>query len=222
MAVHSQSRSKGHMRQDTYQAIRFAWGWMSRAVSPFTICITFTDSGIRGSKKRTSPLTLQERTRVMLADGNLRDTTWSCWGRDLALKEGITGHGKFQCPLAHAGKAQTPPPCHPLVLAARVPIKLPVSGQTRLGLTKERCHAQSRVYQGLRGDYKRCQRLQREVEPTRAEDGRGSLVEAQPHGGQVTSPRLQPSVSMCTPTIMLGFMPQTRGKEHFSEEVVAL
>lgn len=45
-------------RQGTYQAIRFAWGWMSRAVSPFTICITFTDSGIRGSKKRTSPLTL--------------------------------------------------------------------------------------------------------------------------------------------------------------------
>lgn len=42
----------------TYQAMRLAWGWMSRAVSPFTICSTLTDSGIRGSKKRTSPFTL--------------------------------------------------------------------------------------------------------------------------------------------------------------------
>lgn len=48
----------------TYQANRLACGWMSRAVSPFTICRTFTDSGILGSKKRTSPLTLQ------------RDKTW--------------------------------------------------------------------------------------------------------------------------------------------------
>lgn len=58
----------------------------------------------------------------------------------------------------------------------------------------------------------------------RAEDGRGSLVDAQPmgEGGQVTLPRSQPSASMSTPRIMLCFMPQTRGKEHFSEEVVAL
>jgi len=31
---------------------------MSRAVSPLTICRTFMDSGIRGSKNRTSPFTL--------------------------------------------------------------------------------------------------------------------------------------------------------------------
>ena len=39
---------------------------MSSAVSPFTICMTFTDSGSRGSKKRTSPLTLWEWVVVML------------------------------------------------------------------------------------------------------------------------------------------------------------
>lgn len=48
-------------RVGTYHAIRLAWGWMSRAVSPFTIWMTFTDSGIRGSKKRTSPLTLPKK-----------------------------------------------------------------------------------------------------------------------------------------------------------------
>ena len=39
---------------------------MSSAVSPFTICMTFTDSGSRGSKKRASPLTLREWVVVML------------------------------------------------------------------------------------------------------------------------------------------------------------
>lgn len=48
-------------RVGTYHAIRLARGWMSRAVSPFTIWMTFTDSGIRGSKKRTSPLTLPKK-----------------------------------------------------------------------------------------------------------------------------------------------------------------
>lgn len=42
----------------TYHAKRLAWGWMSRAVSPLTIWRTFMDSGIRGSKNRTSPFTL--------------------------------------------------------------------------------------------------------------------------------------------------------------------
>lgn len=42
----------------TYHAKRLACGWMSRAVSPLTIWRTFMDSGIRGSKNRTSPFTL--------------------------------------------------------------------------------------------------------------------------------------------------------------------
>lgn len=79
-------------RQGTYQAIRFAWGWMSRAVSPFTICITFTDSGIRGSKKRTSPLTLRRRPQ----SGLLWDQVHS-WG------PGDGGAGHVKC---HAGKAK--------------------------------------------------------------------------------------------------------------------
>lgn len=33
---------------------------MSSAVKPFTVCSTLTESGVRGSKKRTSPLTLAE------------------------------------------------------------------------------------------------------------------------------------------------------------------
>lgn len=41
---------------------------MSSAVSPFTICRMFTDSGSRGSKKRTSPLTLWEGVVVMLGE----------------------------------------------------------------------------------------------------------------------------------------------------------
>lgn len=91
-AVHSErvpcSEVGASWRQGAYQAIRFAWGWMSRAVSPFTICITFTDSGIRGSKKRTSPLTLQERVTVMFAGGNLR----ALRGRGLALEGGGQAH----------------------------------------------------------------------------------------------------------------------------------
>lgn len=34
---------------------------MSRAVKPFTVCSTLMESGIRGSKNRTSPLTLHGR-----------------------------------------------------------------------------------------------------------------------------------------------------------------
>lgn len=36
---------------------------MSSAVKPFTVCSTLMESGVRGSKKRTSPLTLAERKR---------------------------------------------------------------------------------------------------------------------------------------------------------------
>lgn len=45
----------------SHQANRLACGWMSRAVRPFTVCSTLMESGIRESKKRTSPLTLQGR-----------------------------------------------------------------------------------------------------------------------------------------------------------------
>lgn len=45
----------------SHQANRLACGWMSRAVKPFTVCSTLMESGIRGSKNRTSPLTLQGR-----------------------------------------------------------------------------------------------------------------------------------------------------------------
>jgi len=45
----------------SHQANRFACGWMSKAVSPFTVCKMLIDSGIRGSKKRTSPFTLKDR-----------------------------------------------------------------------------------------------------------------------------------------------------------------
>lgn len=185
---------------------------MSRAVSPFTICITFTDSGIRGSKKRTSPLTLQDKGPggglLMATLGILPGAP----GRDLALKDGVSGHAKFQCPLAHAGKAkglpggvQIPTPCHPLVLAARIPIKLPVSGQTRLGLTKGSCHAHTKQdtpgsEEGSQARTEQsCQRLQREVEPMRAEDGRGSLVDAQPLGARSPLLGSQPSASVSTP-----------------------
>lgn len=34
---------------------------MSSAVKPFTVCSTLMESGVRGSKKRTSPLTLAQR-----------------------------------------------------------------------------------------------------------------------------------------------------------------
>lgn len=34
---------------------------MSSAVKPFTVCSTLMESGVRGSKKRTSPFTLTER-----------------------------------------------------------------------------------------------------------------------------------------------------------------
>lgn len=73
----------------------------------------------------------------MLAGGNLGILSGALSGRALALKDSITGHEKFQCPLAHVdsqdpskglpGGAQIPMSYHPLVLAARVPIKLPLS-----------------------------------------------------------------------------------------------
>lgn len=56
-------REAGGMKDfwGSHQANRLACGWMSRAVKPFTVCSTLTESGIRGSKNRTSPLTLQGR-----------------------------------------------------------------------------------------------------------------------------------------------------------------
>lgn len=47
----------------SHQANRLACGWMSRAVNPFTVCRTLMESGARGSKNRTSPLTLGEGER---------------------------------------------------------------------------------------------------------------------------------------------------------------
>lgn len=53
-----------HQHKQTHQANRLACGWMSRAVNPFTVCSTLMESGVRGSKNRTSPLTLVGNIKV--------------------------------------------------------------------------------------------------------------------------------------------------------------
>lgn len=50
--------------KQTHQANRLACGWMSRAVNPFTVCSTLMESGVRGSKNLTSPLTLSGSVKV--------------------------------------------------------------------------------------------------------------------------------------------------------------
>lgn len=57
----------------SHQANRLACGWMSRAVNPFTVCSTLMESGVRGSKKRTSPLTLVGNKSVSKSV----QTTWT-------------------------------------------------------------------------------------------------------------------------------------------------
>ncbi len=53
-----------HKHKQTHQANKLACGWISRAVSPFTVCNTLMESGVRGSKNRTSPLTLVGSVKV--------------------------------------------------------------------------------------------------------------------------------------------------------------
>lgn len=65
----------------------------------------------------------------MLAGGNLGILSGAPRGRALALKDGITGHEKFQCPLAHVdsqdpskglpGGAQIPMSYHPTGLGSQ-------------------------------------------------------------------------------------------------------
>lgn len=122
-------------------------------------------------------------------------------------------------PKAYQVEPGSPHCTTPLVLAARVPIKLPFSSQKRLGLTKGSCHAH--IKQDTPGSEKRLQ-ASPGTELSEAEMAEGAWWMLSPTGAR--SPHLgsEPSASTSIPTIMFCFMPQTGRKAHLAEEVVAL